>query len=65
MPKKFSIPFYPYLPAVTAVALIALLIGMPKEALAIGAGMIMSLLAVYYFLRELRNKEVVKVRLFN
>jgi len=65
MPKKFLIPFYPYLPAVTAVALITLLIGMPKEALAIGAGMIMSLLAVYYFLRELRNKEVVKVRLFN
>ncbi|MGC8586735.1 MAG: APC family permease [Candidatus Micrarchaeia archaeon] len=63
--RKFSLPFYPYLPAVTAVALVALLIGMPREALVIGAAMIMSLFAIYYFLRELKNKKVVKVRLFS
>ncbi|MCL4403534.1 MAG: APC family permease [Candidatus Marsarchaeota archaeon] len=59
-----KIPFYPYLPIATILALVALLIGMPKEALLIGSGMIMLLIAVYYFFREIDRKKPVKVRLF-
>ena len=59
-----KIPFYPYLPIVTILALAALLIGMPKEALTIGSGLIMLLIAVYYFFREIDRKKPVKVRLF-
>ncbi|MEM3227560.1 MAG: APC family permease [Candidatus Micrarchaeaceae archaeon] len=64
MREKFELALYPYLPVVTIVALTIFLIGMPKEALVIGSAMIMSLIAVYYFLREIKNKKVVKIKLF-
>ncbi len=62
--ERFTLPAYPYLPAIAIVALIIFLIGMPREALVIGSAMIMSLLVVYYFFRELKGKKVVKVKLF-
>jgi len=61
---RFDIIFYPYLPVIAIVALIVFLIGMPKEALVIGSAMIMSLLVIYYFLRELKGKKIVKIKLF-
>lgn len=64
MRDRLHVPFYPYLPALAMVGLVAFLIGMPKEALAIGAGMIMVLLAIYYLLREINNKKIIRVRLF-
>ncbi len=59
-----KIPFYPYLPIAAILTLALLLIGMPKEALIIGSGLIMLLIAVYYFFREIDRKKPVKVRLF-
>ncbi len=59
-----KVPFYPYLPIAAILALVALLVGMPKEALIIGSGLIMLLIAVYYFFREIDRKKPVKVRLF-
>ncbi len=58
------LPLYPYLPVVTIIALIALLVGMPKEALTIGSGLIMALIAIYYFLKEYERKRIVRLRIF-
>ena len=58
------LPFYPYLPIITIIALLVLLGGMPKEALIIGSALIMGLIALYYFLRSFEYKKVVRVRLF-
>ena len=64
MRESLHVPFYPYLPAVTVIGLVMLMIGMPREALVIGAAMIMMLLAIYYLLREINNKKVVRIKLF-
>ncbi|MDE1810657.1 MAG: amino acid permease [Candidatus Micrarchaeota archaeon] len=61
---EFRSPFYPYLPVVTIVALLALMIGMPQQALVVGVILIMSLIIIYYFLREYESKKVVRIRLF-
>jgi APA family basic amino acid/polyamine antiporter len=62
--EAMHIPFYPALPVIAIVAILAFLIGMPKEALVIGTGIIMSLMIIYYFLRELRGKKIIRIRLF-
>jgi APA family basic amino acid/polyamine antiporter len=61
---SFKVPFYPYLPLFTIFGIMLLLIGMPKESLVIGVMIILSLIIVYYFLREAKRKKVVKIRLF-
>ena len=60
----FKIPFYPYLPVISIVAMLAFFIGMPKEALIIGSILTMALIVVYYFFREAEKKRIVKIRLF-
>ena len=64
MRDNLRIPFYPYLPIIAIIGVIAFLVGMPKEALAIGAAMIMALLALYYLLREVERKKIVRIKLF-
>ena len=61
---EFRAPFYPYLPIVAIVAIIAFMYGMPQESLVVGVGLVLSLIVVYYFLRELLGKKVVRIRLF-
>lgn len=60
----FKTPLYPYLPIIGSVAILTFFIGMPKEALAIGSILIISLIAIYYFFREAEKKRVIKIRLF-
>lgn len=60
----FKMPLYPYLPIIGIVAILIFFTGMPKIALVIGAVLTMSLIAVYYTLREAREKKVIRVRLF-
>jgi APA family basic amino acid/polyamine antiporter len=57
-------PAHPYLPLVTIAALLALIIGMPKEALILGSALIMALIVVYYFFRAYENKKVIRIKLF-
>jgi APA family basic amino acid/polyamine antiporter len=57
-------PLYPQLPVIAIIAMIVFILGMPNEALLIGAILIFSLIAIYYSLREISEKKVVKVRLF-
>ncbi|HUY70059.1 MAG TPA: APC family permease [Candidatus Baltobacteraceae bacterium] len=61
---EFRSPFYPYLPAVSVVALFALMIGMPREALLFGVMLILALIIMYYFLREYESKKIVRIKLF-
>ncbi len=60
----FKMPLYPYLPIVAIVLLIVFIMFMPNESLMIGIIMMILLLVAYYFLREFREKRVVKVALF-
>ncbi len=61
---KVKSPLYPYLPVVAIAAMILFIVGMPSEALLIGVLLIFSLITVYYLLREVGEKKVIKVRLF-
>ncbi|MEM0074317.1 MAG: amino acid permease [Candidatus Micrarchaeaceae archaeon] len=62
--QAITMPLYPYLTIIAIVLLLAFLFGMPKESLIIGNVMVLSLLILYYFLRELKGKKPVKIRLF-
>ncbi len=61
---NFRTPFYPYLSIITIIAILLFIYGMPQEALQIGVFIILLCIVVYYSLRELREKKVVKTRLF-
>jgi APA family basic amino acid/polyamine antiporter len=60
----FRAPLYPYLPIITIVALLIFFAGLPREALIFGMIIILSLLIVYYSLREVEKKKPVNVVLF-
>lgn len=60
----FKVPLYPYLPVFSIISILLFMIGMPKTALVIGVIMIISLIIIYYALREVKGKRIVKVRLF-
>ncbi len=61
---KFRTPFYPYISVITIIALLVLFVGMPREALIIGMTLILSLMIIYYFLREANGKKPMHVKLF-
>lgn len=61
---SFRSPFYPYLPLAAIAGIMLLLVGMPRESLVFGVLIILSLIIIYYFLREAKRKKVVKIRLF-
>jgi APA family basic amino acid/polyamine antiporter len=61
---SFKMPLYPYLTAVATIALLAFFIGMPKEALVVGTVLVIALIAVYYTFREVKEKKVIRVKLF-
>ena len=61
---SFRTPLYPYLPVAAMVAILAFMFGMPQEALVFGTVMVLALIVAYYALRELEEKEPVKIRFF-
>jgi APA family basic amino acid/polyamine antiporter len=61
---SFLSPLYPYLPVAAMVAILAFMVGMPQEALVFGVILIISLIIVYYALREYEEKEPVRIRFF-
>ncbi len=61
----FRTPWYPWLPILTILALMVMFVGMPQESLVIGVVMVIALIMIYYLLRELENKRIIKVRLFS
>ncbi len=62
--SSFKTPLYPYLPIVAIIMLLAFIAGMPQEATTFGVIMIISLLVIYYFLREIEGKRIIRVHLF-
>ena len=61
---SFKSPFYPYLSVIAIIFLLAFISGMPTLSLVIGTIMIISLLSIYYILKEYDEKKVVRIRLF-
>jgi APA family basic amino acid/polyamine antiporter len=60
----FKVPFYPYPTLIAIIGILAFMAGMPREALAVGVVLMLSLLTVYYLLREVEGKKVIRIRLF-
>jgi APA family basic amino acid/polyamine antiporter len=63
--SSFRVPLYPFLSIAGIIGLMALLIGMPKEALIIGVVMILSLMVTYYMLIEAESRKVEKIQIFD
>jgi APA family basic amino acid/polyamine antiporter len=61
---SFRLPMYPYLPLLAIFVLLSFILGLPNEALVVGTIMTISLLMIYYFLKEVEGKRPVKVKLF-
>lgn len=62
---SFQVPLFPYLPIAAMVAILAFMIGMPQEALIFGVVMVLTLVIVYYALREYEEKPPVMIRFFD
>lgn len=60
----FKAPLYPYISVITIIILLAFMYGLPKISLLIGIVLILSSMAIYYSLRELEEKKVIKIKLF-
>jgi len=61
----FRAPLYPFLSAAGIVGLVALLIGMPREALLVGVALILALMAIYYTLVEAKSRSCEKIKIFD
>ena len=61
---SFKTPFHPYFSIAVIAALLVFIYGMPREALQLGVVIILASILVYYAIRELEGKKIVKVRLF-
>ncbi|MGC8648896.1 MAG: APC family permease [Candidatus Micrarchaeia archaeon] len=57
-------PFYPYFPIISIIMIIIFMYGLPKESLLIGLIAVILLLTIYYSLREVENKKVIRIKLF-
>jgi APA family basic amino acid/polyamine antiporter len=63
--STFKAPLYPFLSIAGIIGLMALLIGMPREALIIGIAMVLSLMVIYYTLIEAESRKVEKIEIFD
>jgi APA family basic amino acid/polyamine antiporter len=63
--SSFKAPLYPFLSIAGIIGLMALLIGMPREALIIGIAMLLSLIVIYYTLIEAESRKVEKIEIFD
>ncbi len=61
---SFKAPFYPYLPAIAIIFVLAFMYGMPKQSMYIGAITVIVLLVVYYLFARSKNNQAVKTKLF-
>ena len=63
-PASFRVPLYPFISIAGITGLVALLIGMPREALIIGVALVLALLFTYYLLVEAESRPEEKIELF-
>lgn len=62
--SEFRVPFYPYLTIIAIIGILAFMAGMPYEALVFGVVLLLAFLSIYYMLREVEQKKVIRIRLF-
>ncbi len=63
--SPFRMPLYPYLPIIGTIIVLALFTGLSQQVLAIGVIVTLVLLIVYYSMREIREKKIIRIRLFD
>lgn len=61
----FITPLYPFVPIIATFMLLSFFIGFPAEALAGGVITILLSIFVYYMLEQIKEKPIIKVKLFN
>ena len=61
----FRSPYFPFLSIVGIGGLMALLVGMPREALIIGVVIILFLIVLYYTLIEAKSRKIEKIDIFD
>ncbi len=62
--QGINLRYYPYLQIGTIIALLVFMYGLPHKAFVINVILIISLIIIYYTLREAEVKRIVRVRLF-
>ncbi len=62
--NMFQTPLYPYLTVASIICIIVFFLGFPAVALSGGVISILLAIIIYYSLREIKGKPVIKVRLF-
>ncbi len=63
--RLFLTPLYPYIPIITTFLLLVFFMGFPAEALAGGVITILLSILIYYMLEQIKEKPIIKVKLFN
>ncbi|MGI0141535.1 MAG: APC family permease [Candidatus Micrarchaeales archaeon] len=61
----FQMPFYPYLPIIGLVAILIFFYAFPNSVISTGVALTFGTMIVYYIMREIKNKQVIKVRFFD
>ncbi|MDE1855886.1 MAG: amino acid permease [Candidatus Micrarchaeota archaeon] len=61
----FQMPLYPYLPIIGIVAILIFFYAFPNSVISTGVALTFATMVVYYTLREMKNKQVIKVRFFD
>ncbi|MDE1850950.1 MAG: amino acid permease [Candidatus Micrarchaeota archaeon] len=61
----FQMPLYPYLPIISIVAILIFFYAFPNGVISTGLALTLAAMIVYYVLREIKDRPVIKVRFFD
>ncbi|MDE1825549.1 MAG: amino acid permease [Candidatus Micrarchaeota archaeon] len=61
----FQMPLYPYLPIIGIVAILVFFYAFPNAVISTGVALTFATIIVYYVIREIKNRPVVKIRFFD
>lgn len=61
----FQMPLYPYLPILSIVAILIFFYAFPNGVISTGIIVMLATMLIYYVMREVKNKQVIKVRFFD
>jgi len=61
----FQMPLYPYLPIISIVAILIFFYAFPNIVISTGLALTLAIMIIYYLLREIKDRPVIKVRFFD
>ncbi|MDE1846018.1 MAG: amino acid permease [Candidatus Micrarchaeota archaeon] len=61
----FQMPLYPHLPILSIVAILIFFYAFPNGVISTGIIVMLATMLIYYVMREIKNKQVIKVRFFD